>query len=183
MAELSTIARPYAQGLLKAAVEAKLGKEQAEELACCVDAIAQAVASPDMAQIVGDPKVTDDALYDAVAGTLGADAPELALNLLRVVVENARLEAMGEIARQFREIKNLSEGVADAYIETAFEMKAAEIEALVASLGSSFPGVKLTPVVTVNKDLIGGVRVRVGDRVLDGSIRTRLAQMQESLTA
>ena len=183
MAELSTIARPYAQGLLKAAVEAKTGKKQAEELAQCVDFIAQTVASPEMANIIGDPKVTDDMLYDTVAGMLPENAPELALNLLRIVVENARLEAMGEIARQFREIKNLSEGVADAYIESAFPMEDGEVNALVQSLGKCFPGVKLTPVVTVNKELIGGVRVRGGDSVLDGSIRTRLAQMQESLTA
>lgn len=62
-------------------------------------------------------------------------------------------------------------------------MTQAEIDDLVAGLGKRFPGLKLTPVVTINEALIGGVRVRVGDRVLDGSIQTRLAQMQEALTA
>ena len=90
---------------------------------------------------------------------------------------------MPEIARQFRELKNQSEGVADAYIETAMPMTDAEINDLIVSLGKRFPTLKLTPIVTVNKELIGGVRVRVGDRVLDGSIQTRLAQMQEALTA
>ena len=100
-----------------------------------------------------------------------------------MIVENDRLEAVPEIARQFRELKNQSEGVADAYIESAMPLTDADVKDLVTALEKRFPGFKLTPIVSINEELIGGVRIRVGDKTLDGSIQTRLAQMQEALTA
>ena len=184
MAELSTIARPYAHALLLALREGKKGPEEAADLAAVLDGIAQVVTTPELVSVIGDPKLSSEQIYDLIIAGLGqTQLPEEAANLLKVVVENGRLEAVPEIARQFRELKNQSEGVADAYIESAMPMTQAEVDDLVAGLGKRFPGLKLTPVVTINEALIGGVRVRVGDRVLDGSIQTRLAQMQEALTA
>ena len=90
---------------------------------------------------------------------------------------------MPEIARQFRELKNSSEGTADAYIESAFELSPAELDGLLESLAKKFPGIKLNPVVAIKPELIGGVCIHVGDKLLDGSIRARLAQMKTTLTA
>lgn len=184
MAELSTIARPYAHAMLLALQDANKGPEEAADLAAVLDGIAQVVTTHELVSVIGDPKLSSEQIYDLIIAGLGqTKLPEEAANLLKVVVENGRLEAVPEIARQFRELKNQSEGVADAYIESAMPMTQAEVDDLVAGLGKRFPGLKLTPVVTINEALIGGVRVRVGDRVLDGSIQTRLAQMQEALTA
>ena len=180
MAELSTIARPYAHAMLLALQDANKGPEEAADLAAVLDGIAQVVTTPELVSVIGDPKLSSEQIYDLIIAGLGqTKLPEEAVNLLKVVVENGRLEAVPEIARQFRELKNQSEGVADAYIESAMPMTQEEVDDLVAGLGKRFPGLKLTPVVTINEALIGGVRVRVGDRVLDGSIQTRLAQMQE----
>lgn len=183
MAELSTIARPYAQGLIAALSDAKMGPKEAAELATYVDGIAEVVTSKEVVAVMGDPKLTNEQLYETIISVLGDNVPELVCNLVKVVVQNDRLDVMPEIARQFRELKNLSEGVADAYIESAYPLSDEEVDGLIVALGNRFPGVKLTPVVTVNQSLIGGVRVRVGDKTLDGSIQTRLAQMQEALTA
>ena len=90
---------------------------------------------------------------------------------------------MPEIAAQFRALKNESEGVADAYIETAYALTKKDVEQLLESLKNKFPGVTLNPIVSINKELIGGVSIRVGDQVLDGSVRARLAQLQATLTA
>lgn len=182
MAELSTIARPYAQGLLLALRDANKGPKEAAELVACIDGLTEIVVLPELVAAIGDPKLSNEQLFETIVAVAG-EMPAEAKNLLKVVVENGRLEVMPEIARQFRELNNLSEGVADAHIETAYPMTEAEIDSLIAALGNRFPGVKLTPIVTVNEELIGGVRVRVGDKTLDGSIKTRLAQMQEALTA
>ena len=174
MAELSTIARPYAEALIEALQDRKAG---AEEMARVLEAVDFA------SELAGDPKVTDQQVFDIIEEVLGSDVPSEVKNLLQTVVSNDRLEAMPEIARQFRELKNASEGVADAYIETAFPMSDAEVSELVAALAKKFPGVKLHPIVTVDKELIGGVRVHVGDKLLDASIRARLEQMKTTLTA
>ena len=184
MAELSTIARPYAQGLLLALSEQKKGPKEAADLAAVLDSFAQVVTTPELVSVIGDPKFSSEQLYDLILAGLGkGDIPAEAANLLKVIVENDRLEAVPEIARQFRELKNQSEGVADAYIESAMPLTAADVTDLVTALEKRFPGFKLTPIVSINEELIGGVRVRVGDKTLDGSIQTRLAQMQEALTA
>ncbi len=184
MAELSTIARPYAQGLLLALREQKKGPKEAAALVTAMDNIAQVVTTPEFVSVMGDPKLTQDQVYDLVISGMGGEKlPSEADNLLKVVIENNRLEVVPEIARQFRELKNQSEGVADAIIESALPLSEEEVTGLVKALGHRFPGFKFTPVVKVNQELIGGVRVTVGDKTLDGSIQAQLAHMQEALTA
>ena len=183
MAELSTIARPYAVGLMEALQERKAS---AQDMSAVLDAVAQlalVARDPQVNQLAGDPGLTEDQLYGVLDGMLDADQPAEVKNLLRVVVQNGRIDALPEIARQFRILKNRSEGVADAYIETAFPLTDDELKELLEALAKKFPGVKLHPVVSVEKELIGGVRVHVGDKLLDASIRARLSQMKTALTA
>lgn len=182
MAELSTIARPYAQGLWKALV-ARNNITQAQQLLDALDAISTVTAQPDMVELVNDPKVSDEQMLALLTSAIGQDMPAELAGLLRTVIENGRLCALAEIAAQFRALKNESEGVADAYIESAFELSQDEVKSLLIALANKFPGLTLNPIVTINKDLIGGVCVRVGDKVLDGSVRARLASMQAALTA
>ena len=182
MAELSTMARPYALGLWKALSE-RGDAAHAAEIEQLLSTLSSAVVDPQVAELVSDPKVTDDQIYDLLAGLIGEDVPSELKGLLRTVIENGRLCALPEIAAQFRALKNESEGVADAYIESAYALTKKDVEQLVQSLSNKFPGVTLRPEVSVNKDLIGGVCIRVGDQVLDGSVRARLAQMKAALTA
>ena len=181
MAELSTIARPYAQGLWKALAD-RGDTAQAAEIEQSLFALSSAVSEPQVAELVSDPKVTDQ-MYDLLAGSIGEEAPSQLKGLLRTVIENGRLCALPEIAAQFRALKNESEGVADAYIESAYALTKKDVDQLVKALSQKFPGVTLRPEVSINKDLIGGVSIRVGDQVLDGSVRARLAQMKAALTA
>ncbi len=149
-----------------------------------MEALASLTSNPDVATLVGDPKLTDDQLCDLIAELCAQNLPKEAANLLRVVIENGRLEAMPEIARQFRELKNSSEGTADAYIESVLlSLAPLSLTVLLESLAKKFPGIKLNPVVAIKPELIGGVCIHVGDKLLDGSIRARLAQMKTTLTA
>ncbi len=183
MAELSTIARPYAEGLMEALQERKASAQEMTRVLESVTQLAQIARDPQVGQLAGDPGLSDDQLYGVLEGMFGADLPDEVKNLLRVVIQNGRTEVLSEVARQFRILKNQSEGVADALIETAFPLTDDELKALVDALAKKFPGVKLHPVVSVEKELIGGVRVHVGDKLLDASIRARLSAMKTALTA
>ena len=103
-------------------------------------------------------------------------------NFLRTVIDNGRIAALPEIAAQFRVLKNAQQGTFDAVVHSAFDMDAAALADLSGVLEKRF-GRKLNLQVQLQPDLIGGVRVVVGDEVLDTSIKARLEQMKVALTA
>jgi F-type H+-transporting ATPase subunit delta len=136
----------------------------------------------EVAEVVADPNLDHAQIYGLLSGMLKSPLPEAGGNFLKLLIENQRLAVMPEVAAQFRRLKNEAEGVADCLIETAFPLNDAQTGDLVATLAAKF-GRKLKPEVRINADLIGGVRATVGDRVLDGSVRARLTEMQTALTA
>jgi F-type H+-transporting ATPase subunit delta len=179
MAELSTIARPYAGALFETA---RASGEGLDRWLAFVDELAALMSHPQVAEVVADPKLDDGQVADLLAGLVKQQLPAAATNFLKLVVANQRLTALPEVAVQFRQLKNEAEGVADCLIETAFPLSDGEVGELVAALAKRF-GTKLRPSVEVNPGLIGGVRIAVGDQVLDSSVRARLNQMQTALTA
>ena len=177
MAELETVARPYAEALFRVAREGNLAAWS--EL---VSELAQIGANADLQAFARNPNVSGQQIADAVASALKAPLTAEAKNFLSTLIENGRVELLPEIGAQFAELKNAHEGAADAHIESAFEMSAQQVAALVATLEKKF-GRKLNPSVAVEPSLIGGVRVVVGDEVLDTSVKGKLQQMQIALTA
>ena len=178
MAELSTIARPYAEAVFRIA---KSGDVSAwNGLIAEMAAIAE---RPEMRALVLDPNVGGDKLYGVFAGILKSPLPVEGQNFLRLLVENHRVDALPEIASQFAALKNKLEGSAEAHIVSAFDMSEAQATELLASLAKKFGGVKLKSHVSVDASLIGGVRVTVGDEVFDTSIKAQLERMRVSLMA
>jgi F-type H+-transporting ATPase subunit delta len=177
MAELSTIARPYAESLFAVAGTAKSG-----EWLPLLEAVAQAAGNPQVASVAADPRLSDAQVYDLLSSFAGKPLPTELASFLKLVVENDRLDALPQVAQQFRALKNEAEGTADCLIETAFAMTDAQIAELVALLARKFPR-KLKPQSRVEPSLIGGVRITVGDQVLDNSVRARLDAMRIQLTA
>lgn len=178
MAELATIARPYAEALF--------GVAEAGDVAAWstfVAELAQVAAVPDVLSISSSPKVSHaqvaDLLNSAVQSPLKNSAE--AKNFVQMLIANRRLELLPEIGAQFEALKNAKEGAADALIVSAFPLEGAQLNDLVASLEHKFKR-KLKPTVEIDKSLIGGVRVTVGDEVLDTSVRARLASMQVALS-
>jgi F-type H+-transporting ATPase subunit delta len=108
--------------------------------------------------------------------------PAMAQNFLKTVIENGRLSVLPEIAAQFRALKNAQGGSLDAVIFSAFEIDSAELATLAAALEKRFNR-KLNVSVELQADLIGGIRVVVGDEVLDSSVKARLEQMKVALTS
>ena len=179
MAELSTIARPYADALFETA---RASGEGLEPWLAVVEELAALMSHPQVAQVVADPKLGDAQVVDLLAGLVRQPLPATGMNFLKLLVANQRLAVLPEVAVQFRQLKNEAEGVADCLIESAFPLSDVEVSDLLAALSKRF-GTRLRPSVQVNPALIGGVRISVGDQVLDSSVRARLNQMQTALTA
>lgn len=177
MAELATIARPYAEALFKAGASA--------ELATQVKALAAVSSDATMRQFADNPKVSADEVFNVMSDVVGRKGVVLnahAQNFLREVLGNGRISALSEIATQYQNLLNTKQGVSDATIQSAFPLDQGQIDALIDTLQKRF-GRKLNAKVEVQPDLIGGVRVVVGDEVLDTSVRARLETMKAALTA
>jgi F-type H+-transporting ATPase subunit delta len=181
MAELSTIARPYAQALFAAAQGASTGADLNRVLAD-IEAVATLAGDARVHALALSPNVSDTQLKALLMSAVKGGLSDVARNFVTTVVENGRVDALPEVARQFRTLKNTAEGKADALIESAFDLTDAQVADLTSALEKKF-SVKLKPVVTKNAALIGGVRVTVGDQVLDSSVRAQLEQMRNALTA
>ncbi|MFZ6843523.1 F0F1 ATP synthase subunit delta [Undibacterium sp. RuTC16W] len=177
MAELATIARPYAEALFRVAQSGNLSAWS--EL---VTEMAQAAAHPDVVALAHNPKVSASQTAEAFLSVLKSPVNDEAKNFVNALTEYDRLTLLPEIAAQFQALKNAQEGAADAQIISAFELSAAQVSDLATTLEKKF-GRKLHPTVTVDNSLIGGVRIVVGDQVLDTSVRAKLQQMQVALTA
>ena len=176
MAELATIARPYAEALYKAC-----GSELAAT-AAWLDELAAIAANEQLQQFAADPKVTSQQAFDLITSVAKSALPEKARNFLRTVIDNGRLAALPDMAAQFRALMNAQSGSSDAVVYSAFPMDAAAVAELSGTLEKRF-GRKLNVRVELDTEIIGGVRVVVGDEVLDASVKARLEQMKVALIA
>ena len=180
MAELATIARPYADALFKAAT-AGAGMDLAGT-ADWVDELAAIAANPQLRDLADNPKVTADQVFAVVTGVARTALSDMAKNFLRTVIDNGRLNALPEVAAQFRALVNRRNGSSDAVVFSAFPMDSSALSEVSAALEKRF-GRKLNLAVQQDESLIGGIRVVVGDEVLDTSVKARLEQMKAALTA
>ncbi len=177
MAELATLARPYAEAMFQVAVKGDLKQAAAE-----IDALAAVAANAQLRQFADAPKSSTTQVFDVITSVAGVPLTDASKNLLRTVIDNGRLSVLPEIAAQFHTLVNSRSGVSDAIVYSAFAIDAAALTDLVASLEKRF-GRKLNASVQLDPELIGGVRVVVGDEVLDTSVKARLEQMRAALTA
>ena len=180
MAELATIARPYADALFKAAT-AGAGMDLAST-ADWVDELAAIAANPQLRDLADNPKVTADQVFAVVTGVARTALSDMAKNFLRTVIDNGRLNALPEVAAQFRALVNRRNGSSDAVVFSAFPMDSSALSEVSAALEKRF-GRKLNLAVQQDESLIGGIRVVVGDEVLDTSVKASLEQMKAVLTA
>lgn len=180
MAELATIARPYAEALFQAAAGAD-AVAVGEQLQALVDVTGDA----ELRQFADHPKVADKLVFNVVADVLARKSlvlTPLLQNFLQTVIENGRLSALPEIALQFKALANARSGVSDAIVYSAFPIDAAALPGVVTALEKRFAR-KLNAKVEIDPGLIGGIRAVVGDEVLDTSVKARLEQMKAALTA
>ncbi|MDP2811192.1 MAG: F0F1 ATP synthase subunit delta [Rhodocyclaceae bacterium] len=175
MAEIATIARPYAEAAFR------LAREQGR-LADWSDVLGRMAQVADAARpLIGHPNVADDALEDLFRSACG-DMDVEAGNFLKLLIENDRLTCLSEIAEQFEALKRQDSGIKEAAIHSAFPMDDAQAQSLKALLENRFQTpLKISVVVT--PELIGGIKAVVGDQVLDTSVRGKLDAMAVALNS
>ena len=176
MAEFATIARPYAEALFKSCRDDLAGTQG------WLDGLALAGSHDELLQFAANPKARENQVFDLVSSVLGTALPTRAANFLRTVIDNGRIAALPEVAAQFRALVNSRNGSSDAIVHSAFPMEPSALTELSAALEKRF-GRKLNLSVQLDPSLIGGVRVVVGDEVLDTSVKARLEQMKAALIA
>ncbi len=176
MAELATIARPYAEATFQ--IAQKNGKLTAWSK--WLHALVHAARHPDLLRLAANPKIKEAQVIELLLSVV-PPLDKHAENFVHVLVAAKRLEAVPAIAQQFETLKNAHGGVADALIESAFAIDKDALITLTQALKRRF-GQDLVAHVKIEPALIGGMRVTVGDEVLDTSVQAQLAKMQTALT-
>jgi F-type H+-transporting ATPase subunit delta len=176
MAENVTIARPYAD----AAFELAKGAGALGPWSEALESLAAIVVDPAMKECISDPQLSDDQVHGLFVEVAGPVLDHDMQNFVRLLVENERLTVLPEIRDLFVWMKNGHEGVKEADITSAFPIDDATLAKLKADLEARFK-VKLNVQVRLDPELIGGVRIAVGDEVIDASVRGKLANMAAAL--
>ena len=178
MAEPSTVARPYAEAAFKLAdADHALGRWSE-----MLRALALIAADARVRTAIADPNVSAERIGGIFISVLAERLSAEGVNLVRVLAYNRRLELLPLIQEQFESLKNEREGVIEAEVQSAFELAAEQVRDLVQRLEKK-TGRKVKPRIEIRKDLIAGVRIVLGDKVIDGSARAQLAALETALKA
>jgi F-type H+-transporting ATPase subunit delta len=179
MAEPVTIARPYAEAVFKLASESNASGA----LAAWSDALANidgVVADARVQACISDPKVSAQQLEGLVLGVVGDKLSGDARNFVQVLVQNSRLDLMPLIRGHYEALKREKEGVLEAKIISALQMSDDQVKQLVAQLEAKYKR-KVIAQVETDVSLIGGVKIVIGDKVIDGTVRGKLDAMAATL--
>jgi F-type H+-transporting ATPase subunit delta len=177
MAEAITLARPYAEAAFELARDHKA-------LAAWETALTRLAAiarDEGIRDLVNNPRTQADQLAQVLFDVAG-ELNDGQKNFVRTLIDNERLLVLPEIHELFMTLKNRHEGVKQAHVTSAFPLDQQALQQLIAELEPRFK-CKLETRVSVDPELIGGVRIAVGDEVIDASVRGKLATMATALKA
>lgn len=178
MAELQTIARPYAEAAFELAREANTLPLWSTALKLA----ANIARDSRMKDALDSPRLDTAAKESLFLSVAGDGLPPEGRNFVRALIEADRISVLPEISELFEERKNAAENVATATIESAIALTDPQLAELKAALARHF-GKTIEATVSVNPALIGGARITVGDRVIDGSVQGKLTTMANELSA
>lgn len=176
MSEAITTARPYAQAAFDVAQSLSDLKGWSDEIL----SLADSVNHSDVHAIISSPTVSQAKVESLMLGLLGAKASLPLQNFIRILVEKRRLLELPEISEIFEALRAEAEKTANVVVESAFELTPKQQETISVSMKKRL-GRDIKLVCSINKDLLGGVVIRTGDSVIDGSVRTRLVEMATAL--
>ena len=178
MAELTTVTRPYAEAAFALAREGNAlpAWSQMLRLASAV------VADPRVARALDNPALDTGARESLLLSLCGDQLTPDGRSFVRVLIEGDRISLLPQLEAMFESLKDATDGLAKATIETAFPLQGNELTELTAALEKRF-GKKIEATVEVKPELIGGARVTVGDTVIDATVQEQLRAMAAQLRA
>ncbi|MDR1935741.1 MAG: F0F1 ATP synthase subunit delta [Candidatus Accumulibacter sp.] len=176
MAESVTIARPYAQAVFRLAKEGRSLAEWSRRL----QRLAAIAGDAGMSDLIGNPKFSARRIADLFMALSGEPENRELAAFVALLADNGRFDVLAEISALFESLKSADEGVRDAVVTSAFPLDEPALAALLKKLETHFGG-RLQGRVEVDPSLIGGVRVAVGDRIFDASVRGKLDAMAAAL--
>lgn len=176
MINTQTLARPYA----KAAFEFASAAGRIDAWSGMLSLAAVAVDVPRVAELLKNPRLTSESKVQTLVQLFGSDIDEAFRNFVSTLGDNDRLDVLPMIGELFEELKAEAEKTLDVEVQTAFELSPAQLQTLAAALSKRLDRT-VNPQQVVNPALIGGVVIRAGDVVVDGSVRGKLSQLAESL--
>ena len=176
MAEITTIARPYAEAAFALAREGDALPVWSEMLRFA----SSVVSDPRMAQALDNPRLDAAAKESLLLSVIGDRMTAQGRSFLHVLVDGDRLPALAAISTQFDALKDAADGVAKATIETAFPLEGTDLQEMKEALERRF-GRRIEATVEVKRELIGGARITVGDTVIDATVAERLRAMATEL--
>jgi len=178
VAELSSIARPYAQAVFELAKDSGHYGPWSEAL----EFLAKVAADKDMAALFSNPRVSRQQAADIVIELLGEAVGDEPKNLVRLLAQNRRLQALSAISEQYEILRAEAERTIRAELESALPISDEEQHRIAGALKTRL-GREVELVVTTNRELVGGAVIRAGDLVIDGSIRARLERLAAAVSA
>lgn len=176
MAELTTLARPYA----KAAFEVALFADNLQTWSQMLNLVAAVVSNEDVTEILSSPSLTGKQQADIVTGLCGDEINAEVQNFIALLAENKRLELLTEIVTLFESLKDNQEKTIEVDVLTAFPLADSTEKSIVEALKNRLQrDVSLRS--EVDKSLLGGMIIRAGDLVIDGSVRGKLSKLAEAM--
>jgi F-type H+-transporting ATPase subunit delta len=174
--ETTTIARPYAE----AAFAVARADGDMDTWADGLSLLGAIVEDPQVGEQLDNPGASPAQLVDLIFGVAGDGLTEHQQNLVRLLAANKRLVVLPDVARLFTQMKTIYDGLRHIEVTSAFPVSDAERKELTQRLKAHF-GADVDLSVADDPDLIGGIKVRAGDIVIDGSVRGKLERLSNDL--
>jgi F-type H+-transporting ATPase subunit delta len=176
MAELVTLARPYAQAAFDCARKA----DKLSDWASALQTAANIAADPKFSGLIDDPRFGSEQLQQLLFDIGGDDFSPDVQNFLRTMIENGRLSLLPEVSQLYNQLYNREQNRVDVEVVSAYAVKKPQERALTEALEKRF-GKSVELHTRIDKSLIGGAIIRVGDEVIDGSLAGGLKQLANQL--
>jgi F-type H+-transporting ATPase subunit delta len=176
MAEISTLARPYAQAIFNLASANKTLKKWSDSL----QLLTEVISNQSLIEIINNPNINNQQCITLLVDICGDHLDQQALNFIKLTTENNRLEVIPEIAQQFAIMCAEQEGSIEAQVISTYAINATQKKSIIAALKIKLDR-EVTITTTIDRSLLGGVIIRAGDMVIDGSVKTQLEKITHSL--